>query len=68
MNREKINAAKSRNLYRSERYYGVYQSVIDLPAIIEEDKIVETFDKGILTITLPKVEKVKKKQIKIKVE
>jgi HSP20 family protein len=68
VNREKITAAKSRNLYRSERYYGVYRSVIDLPAIIEEDKIVETFDKGILTITLPKVEKVKKKQIKIKVE
>ena len=68
MNREKITAAKFRNLYRSERYYGVYQSVIDLPAIIEEDKIVDTFDKGILTITLPKVEKVKKKQIKIKVE
>jgi HSP20 family protein len=68
VNREKITATKSRNLYRSERYYGVYQSVIDLPASIEEDKIVETLDKGILTITLPKVEKVKKKQIKIKVE
>jgi len=37
-----------------------------LPASIEEDKTAATFEKGILTITLPKVEKVKKKQIKIK--
>ena len=59
---------KEENRYRSERYYGAYQRVIDLPASIEEDKTVATFDKGILTITLPKVEKVKKKQIKIKVK
>ena len=39
----------------------------DLPTRFEEDKTEATFDKDILTITLPKVEKVKKKQIKIKV-
>jgi len=59
---------KEENRYRSERYYGAYERVIDLPAGIEEDKTIATFDKGILTITLPKVEKVKKKQIKIKVK
>ncbi|MBU0988373.1 MAG: Hsp20 family protein, partial [Proteobacteria bacterium] len=41
---------------------------VDLPASIEKDKTEATFDKGILTITLPKVEKVKRKQIKIKVK
>ena len=40
----------------------------DLPTRVEEDKTEATFDKGILTITLPKVEKVKKKQIEIKVK
>jgi len=41
---------------------------LDLPASILENKTEATFDKGILRITLPKVEKVKKKQIKIKVK
>jgi HSP20 family protein len=59
---------KEENRYRSERYYGAYQRVIDLPARVEEDKTTAAFDKGILTITLSKVEKVKRKQIKIKVK
>jgi HSP20 family protein len=58
---------KEENRYRSERYYGTYERVVDLPVAVEEDKTEATFDKGILTITLPKEEKVKKKQIKIKV-
>lgn len=58
---------KEENRYRSERYYGAYERTIDLPVSIEEDKTEATFDKGILTITLPKVEKIKKKQVKIKV-
>ena len=59
---------KEENRYRSERYYGTYERVINLPASIVENKTEATFDKGILTITLPKVEKIKKKQVKIKVK
>lgn len=59
---------KGENRYRSERYYGSYQRVIDLPTRVEEDKTEATYNKGILTITLPKVEKVKRKQVKIKVK
>ena len=59
---------KEENYYRSERYYGTYQRVIDLPARVEEDKTEATFDKGILTITIPKVEKIKRKQVKIQVK
>ena len=59
---------KEENRYRSERYYGTYERVINLPASIVENKTEATFDKGILTITLPKVEKIKNKQVKIKVK
>ena len=59
---------KEENRYRSERFYGTYERVIDLPASILENKTEATFDKGILRITLPKVEKVKRKQVKIKVK
>ena len=59
---------KEENRYRSERYYGTYERVINLPASIVENKTEATFDKGILTITLPKVEKIKKKKVKIRVK
>ena len=59
---------KEESCYRSERYYGAYQRVIDLPTPVEEDKTEATFDKGVLTITIPKVEKVKRKQVRIKVK
>jgi HSP20 family protein len=59
---------KEENYCRSERYYGAYQRVIDLPALVEEDKTDAIFEKGILTITIPKVEKIKRKQVKIKVK
>ena len=59
---------KEENRYRSERFYGTYERVIDLPASIIENKTEATFDKGILKITLPKVEKAKRKQVKIKVK
>jgi HSP20 family molecular chaperone IbpA len=35
---------------------------------VQADKIEATFDRGLLTVTLPKVEEVKPKTIKVKVQ
>jgi HSP20 family protein len=35
---------------------------------VQSDKVEATFDKGLLKITLPKVEEAKKKEIEIKVK
>ena len=50
-----------------ERYTGSFERQIRLPAHVKTDKVDAKFDKGVLTITLPKTEEAKKKAIKIKV-
>jgi HSP20 family protein len=45
---------KGQNYYRMERSYGSFQRSISLPPGIESDNIDANFNKGILTITLPK--------------
>ena len=51
-----------------ERYYGSFQRSFQLPAGTKTDKIDATFEKGVLKVTLPKVEAAKKKEIEIKVK
>lgn len=50
-----------------ERYAGTFERRIKLPTLVKTDKIDAVFDKGVLTITLPKSEEAKKKEIKIAV-
>ena len=50
-----------------ERYTGSFERQIRLPAHVKTGKVDAKFDKGVLTITLPKTEEAKKKAIKIKV-
>jgi len=45
---------KDKNYYRLERSYGSFQRSIPLPPGVETDKVDATFNKGVLTITLPK--------------
>mgnify|MGYP003572300052 FL=1 len=58
---------KDEHRYFVERYHGAFERKIKLPTLVKTDKIDATFDKGILTINLPKSEEAKKKEIKIKV-
>ena len=54
--------------YYVERYSGTFQRSFRLPVNVQADKIKASFDKGVLKITLPKVEEAKKKEIEIKVK
>ena len=58
---------KDEHHYFVERYCGMFERQIRLPSYIKTDKVDAVFDKGVLTITLPKTEEAKKKEIKIKV-
>ncbi len=53
---------------RTERSYGSFQRSFTLPTIVKNDKIDAVFKDGILSITLPKVEEAKPKQIEVKVK
>ena len=50
-----------------ERRTGSYQRSIRLPDTVDADKAESTYDSGVLTITVPKQEEKKTRQIEIKV-
>lgn len=49
-----------------ERHYGSFHRSFRLPSSVKGDKVEATFDKGVLKITLPKVEEARKKEIKVR--
>jgi HSP20 family protein len=56
------------NVYRSERWEGRFHRSISLPCRVDAEKIKATYNEGVLTVTLPKAEDAKPKQIPISVK
>ena len=50
---------------RTERYVGTFRRSITLPARVDASKVTATYRDGILTVTLPKAEEAKPKQIQV---
>ncbi len=59
--------SKDSKYHRVERAYGKYYRSFNLPKGIKEEKINAEFKDGQLTITIPKTEEAKPKEIEIKV-
>jgi HSP20 family protein len=59
---------KDGEFYRSERFYGRFHRSIALPASVDTDKIEAKYRDGVLTLTLPKSEQARTKQIHVMVE
>lgn len=55
-------------MFRSERFYGKFQRTVPLPFSVETSDIKATYRDGVLTVTLPKSEKARAKQIEVAVE
>jgi len=66
--RKHSSDVKKENYYRVERYFGQFQRSFSLPSTIAQDKVQAACDKGILTITLPKLTEAKPKQISVAVK
>ena len=64
--RKESSAGEQVNYHQRERDFGTFRRVIDLPTKINTEKINASYKNGILTVTLPKAEEVKPKQIEIK--
>jgi HSP20 family protein len=56
------------NYYVMERSYGSFQRSIRLPETVNDEKAEARFDKGVLTITLPKRPEMVKAQKKIEIK
>ncbi len=65
--RNQEKETKDKKFHRIERSYGKYYRSFNIPTEIKEDKIYAEFKNGQLTITIPKAEEVKPKEIDIKV-
>lgn len=63
--RKKDEEVPHEDYYYQECYWGPFSRSIILPVDIESDKAAAVFKNGILTIRLPKVEKVRTRKIKI---
>jgi len=57
---------KEQEYFYKERRYGSFSRSVQIPASIKSDKADAIFENGVLTLTLPKAEEVKPKQIKVK--
>jgi HSP20 family protein len=67
-NREKDEEVKEEDYYYQECYWGPFSRSVILPVDVEVDQSDASMKNGILTIRLPKIEKVKTKKITIKTE
>jgi HSP20 family protein len=55
------------DVHHTERFYGKFQRAVTLPAAVAADKVKADYKDGVLTITLPKAEEAKPRQIAINV-
>jgi HSP20 family protein len=61
----KEEAAQTEGATRTERFTGKFRRSITLPTQVDVNKVSATYKDGILTVTLPKAEEAKPKQIQI---
>lgn len=58
---------KQDNCYRGERWFGKFERTLPLPIPVQAGKVKASYRDGVLTVTLPKAEEMKPKEIKIDV-
>lgn len=67
-NRQKDEEIKEKDYYYQECYWGPFSRSVILPVDVESDSAKASMKNGILTIRLPKTEKIKMKKIEIQPE
>ena len=58
---------KQDSYYRGERWVGKFERTLPLPIPVQADKVKASYRDGVLTVSMPKVEEIKPKEIKIDV-
>jgi HSP20 family protein len=59
--------SKEGETFRSERFFGRFHRSVSLPTAVDSAKVKASYKDGILTVTLPKAEEAKPKQITVSV-
>ncbi len=66
--KRQVAEEKTEHVHRYERCYGVFERSFTVPSTVDADRIQASYEHGVLTVRLPKVEKTKPRQIAVKVE
>ena len=56
------------HVHRYERCYGAFERSFTVPTTIDAEHIKATYEDGVLTLTLPKIERAKPRQISVEVQ
>jgi HSP20 family protein len=59
---------KDAEVYRAERFFGGFQRTVALPTLVATEEVKAQYQDGILSVTLPKAEEAKAKQIDVAVK
>ncbi|HSR91295.1 MAG TPA: Hsp20/alpha crystallin family protein [Gemmatimonadales bacterium] len=63
--KKQVAEEKSERVHRYERSYGTFERAFSLPNTVDAEKVAASFENGVLTITLPKAEKAKPREIAV---
>ena len=65
--KKSVAEEKSERWHRYERTYGSFERTFTLPSTVDPDRINATVEHGVLTLTLPKAERAKPREIPVRV-
>ena len=65
--KQQVAEERTERVHRYERTYGAFERSFTLPASVDTQHINANYDNGVLTITLPKAEQAKPRQIAVQV-
>lgn len=64
--KKQVAEEKSERWHRYERSYGSFERTFTLPGSVDADRIRATMEHGVLTLTLPKSEKARPREIPVR--
>jgi HSP20 family protein len=59
---------RTEGVHRYERTYGAFERTFALPSTVDANSIKASYEHGVLTVTLPKVEKARPREIAVQVD
>jgi len=65
--KQQLAAERTDRVHRYERTYGAFERSFTLPTTVDANAIKASYENGVLTVTLPKVERAKPRQIEVQV-